>query len=174
MTGKGIGHSAGKYLHGRYRSFPEPELLSDGDWYVTPLVRRYRAPARRCLSVICHLQKRHKITAEIQLRKIQIQDTMGFLRAPGTSLVLKQRFNTSLRGRRSPASDNRRVPDGGVMAPSKKVVKKAARAKKSAKLTRTALAKVMMPHADIIKLMSTGTPDPKPPVLGHAKAPAAG
>jgi hypothetical protein len=56
------------------------------------------------------------------------------------------------------------------MAPGKKVVKKAAPPKKSARLTKTALAKVMMPHADIIKLMSTGTPDPKPPVLGHAKA----
>jgi hypothetical protein len=34
------------------------------------------------------------------------------------------------------------------MASSKKAVKKAPQAKKSAKLTRTALAKVMMPHAD--------------------------
>lgn len=56
------------------------------------------------------------------------------------------------------------------MAPGKKVAKKASRAKKNAKLTEAELAKGTMPHADIVELMSTGTPDPKPPTLGHAKA----
>jgi hypothetical protein len=56
------------------------------------------------------------------------------------------------------------------MALGKKAAKKAPPAKKTTKLTQAELVKRAMPHADIIELMSTGTPDPKPPKLGHAKA----